>query len=133
MISAERKWRKVAGASPDELAALRSIAPDLPEPLIELLAYSNGGEGPLAVQPQYFQLYSAKDITDSITSPRDDFTDFLIFGSNGGGEYIAMKRSSPEPWPVVYIDMVAGPDSEESIAPDIESFISLIGECDEQA
>lgn len=47
-----REWHKVDGASADAIAALKSLAPvDLPESYYALLTFSNGGEGPLAVQP----------------------------------------------------------------------------------
>lgn len=57
-----REWHKVDGASADAIAALKSLAPvDLPESYYALLTFSNGGEGPLAVQPLWFQLYPAEE------------------------------------------------------------------------
>ena len=53
-------WYKVQGASPRAIEHLKSVAPfNLPESYLSLLRYSNGGEGPLAVQPYNFCLDSA--------------------------------------------------------------------------
>ena len=52
-----REWRKAEGASQEAIALLKSVAPvDLPESYFSLLSFSNGGEGPLAVQPLWFQV-----------------------------------------------------------------------------
>ena len=57
-----RAWHKVDRASADAIAMLKSLAPvDLPESYYSLLTFSNGGEGPLAVQPMWFQLYPAEE------------------------------------------------------------------------
>ena len=50
MIGADREWRGSDGASPDALADLQNAAPvRLPARYLELLAFSDGGEGPLPV------------------------------------------------------------------------------------
>lgn len=47
-----REWFANPPASADALAALRAAAPvTLPEAYYQLLADSDGGEGPLSVQP----------------------------------------------------------------------------------
>lgn len=60
----DREWRKVDGAPADAIAELKSVAPTvLPDSYFALLAFSNGGEGPLPVQPFWFQLYPAEEAT----------------------------------------------------------------------
>jgi len=52
---------------------------------------------------------------------------FLIFGSNGGGEYLAFDLRKEAPLPVVMIDMVAGPSSAKLVASDFDAFLGLVG------
>jgi hypothetical protein len=51
----------------------------------------------------------------------------MFFGSNGGIESIACDLSAGQPWPVVMIDQIAGPDSATEIAPNMAAFIEAIG------
>jgi len=132
MISSERIWNRKPGASLDEIDALRRASPvELPESYFHLLAFSNGGEGPLSLQPFYFQLYDVEYTMDGITQHRYEefFPGFVIFGSNGGGAYIAFDVRDRAPWPIVHIDM-CDIDLEESVLPlakDFDSFLMLIG------
>ncbi|MDH4987931.1 hypothetical protein QEZ47_20895 [Aminobacter anthyllidis] len=51
-------------ASSAAIAQLRSGAPvDLPESYFSLLSFSNGGEGPLPIQPLWLCLYPAEEAT----------------------------------------------------------------------
>lgn len=126
-----RAWFRVDGATPEDLAALRMVAPGtLPARFLDLLAFSNGGEGPLSVNPHNFCLDSAMTIAEMIDSENHgqaDLHGFLIFGGNGGGEYLAFDTRHGAPWPIVAIDMVAGGDSAEIIAPDFDAFYERIG------
>lgn len=126
-----RDWFGMSGASAEELARLRAVAPDdLPIRYLDLLAFSNGGEGPLAVQPYNFSLDPAVVVAEAVDGENHgqaDLQGFLIFGSNGGGEYLAFDTRSGAPWPVVAIDMVAGSGSAAIVAPDFDGFYDLIG------
>jgi hypothetical protein len=47
-----RDWFAVSGATAEELLRLRAVAPpDLPQRYLDLLAFSNGGEGSLPIEP----------------------------------------------------------------------------------
>lgn len=130
MIPSDREWYRVPGAAQDLIDCLRSTTPvELPSGYYELLRFSNGGEGPLAVQPFYFQLDPAEYMLETIRNGTHEefFPGFLMFGSNGGGEFVAFDLRGSSPWPVVYIDMVAGPESVELVAPDFDGFVELIG------
>jgi hypothetical protein len=113
----------------ESLAACAGVA--LPNEYIALLRASNGGEGPLAIQPFYFCLDSAEDTARSkIGNVHDEsFTGFFIFGSNGSGEVIAFDLRSDHPWPVVAIDMtnINLTESVLPIARDFASFLELVG------
>ena len=60
----EREWDVKPPASEVEIALLESKArAELPTEYLELLRFSNGGEGPLALPPLWFQLYAFGNLT----------------------------------------------------------------------
>ena len=132
MTVLDRDWQAVAGATETAILELRKAAPcDLPGSYLALLRETNGGEGPLARQPLYVQLDSAETVTLAASSKRHEeyFSGFLMIGSNGGGEFIALDMRKTGTLPIVAIDMT-NIDLDESvshIAPDFDSFIELIG------
>jgi SMI1 / KNR4 family (SUKH-1) len=132
MILAERDWRKAPPASEASLARLRKLSlVELPQSYFALLAYSDGGEGPLPVQPLWLQLNPADVTADAIESQQlaEFFPGFIVLGSNGGGEYIALDIRALSPWPVVAIDMT-NIDLNESvlpIGPCFDEFLELVG------
>jgi hypothetical protein len=126
-----RDWFAVNGANAEDLARLRAVGPaDLPQRYVDLLAYSDGGEGPLPVNPYNLCLDPARIVAEQIESKNNgqaDLDGFLIFGGNGGGEYLAFDLRRGSPWPVVTIDMVAGVGSAEVVAPNFDAFYDQIG------
>jgi len=126
-----RDWFAVEGAVSNDLSRLRAVAPaDLPQRYVDLLAFSNGGEGPLPVNPYNLCLDPARTVAEMIVSGNNGQTEldgFLIFGGNGGGEYLAFDLRRGAPWPVVTIDMVAGVGSAEVVAKDFDAFYDQIG------
>lgn len=126
-----REWRKVEGASADALAALKSLAPvDLPKGYYSLLTFTNGGEGPLVVQPLWFQLYSAEEAVqiERDGTFREFFKGFFVIGGNGGGEAVAFDLRGNAPYPLVAFD-TTNIDLEESvrlIAPSFDAALDLI-------
>jgi len=132
LLSENRRiWQRRAGASAAEIARLIAACPyQLPPVLIELLQVSNGGEGELGLEPRLLVLDSVDDIIASLNDAflRDQFSGIFFFGGNGGIERIALDcRQVQEPFPVVMIDPIAGPDSAEQIAPDAAAFVMSIG------
>jgi hypothetical protein len=132
MLQAGRTWFKYPGASPDVLDALRAGAGvELPKEYFDLLAFSNGGEGPISVSPYTLCLDSAEDaLKYKVERTYEEFfPGFFVFGSNGGGAYIAFDVRSRKPWPVVAIDMtnIDLRESVEFIANDFASFLTLVG------
>lgn len=131
-----RDWSGASGATVEDLARLRAVAPpDLPPRYVDLLAFSDGGEGPLPITPSNLCLDPAATVAETIATRnygRTDLQGFLIIGSNGGGEYLAFDTRGKSPWPIVAIDMVAGSDSAEVVASDFDTFLGQIGiEADE--
>lgn len=127
-----RDWHKLDGASSETIEQLKQAFPfALPESYLSLLSYSNGGEGPLAVQPWYVCLYPAHEVIGIQQSGAFGgfFRDFLVIGGNGGGEAIAFDLRSAAPHPVVAFDM-SNSDLAESVLRIADSFdaaLPLIG------
>jgi hypothetical protein len=128
----DRDWHAVAGASESAIEQLRKAVPrQLPASYLALLRTTNGGEGPLARQPYYLQLDPAEVVAEASASKQHEefFPGFVVIGSNGAGEFIALDARKPGPLAVVAIDMtnIDLDESVEPIAPDFDAFIDLIG------
>lgn len=138
MIPANREWLKNPPASAMALEKLQEVAGvELPAEYLDVLASSNGGEGPLPLSPWNFCLDSAEETTKN----REDqafeefFPGFFVFGGNGGGELIAFDMRGDRPWPIVTIDGT-NIDLEESvrtIAASFIAFLDLVGIQEENA
>lgn len=126
-----KEWHGVPGATPAVLKGLQTEAPaGMPASYFALLSWSDGGEGPLPVQPLYFCLDSVSEVVErqqTGTYGQPEFQGVFIFGSNGGGEYLAFDLRQSLPWPVITIDMVAGMESAEVVSEDFDSFLNLVG------
>jgi hypothetical protein len=68
---------------------------------------------------------------EAATSRRHEefFPGFIIIGSDGGGELIALDARTPEALPVVALDMTNGDlrETVKQIASDFDAFVDLIG------
>lgn len=125
-----RKWQSSRPAPESEVADLRSRSrAELPPEYLDLLRFSNGGEGPLALAPLWFQLYSVQDCLELCHNSEiiERFPTFVFFGSNGGIESMAFDLRTGPPWSVVMVDQIAGPQSAEELVPDMATFIAAIG------
>lgn len=126
-----REWFGAPSASAEVLAELKRISPvELPDAYYRLLAFTNGGEGPLPVNPYNLCLDTAAEVIEAVRTRnygRADLAEFVVFGGNGGGELLAFDIRHKAPWPVVMIDMVAGPESVEQVTPNFDTFIELVG------
>lgn len=126
-----RNWYANAPATLDELSEIKEAFPStIPSAYFDLLAESNGGEGPLPVNPFNFCLDSAATVLDAFRSRnygRTDLDGFFIFGGNGSRELIAIDMRNDNFGVIVTIDIVAGPESAEVVATNFEAFVSLIG------
>jgi hypothetical protein len=118
-------------ASPGALKKLSAAAPiALPEEYLALLRFSNGGGGQLGVEPGWFQLWPAKEV---LASNRDSgalecLPGFFGFGSNGGGELLALDLRSGPPYKVVMVPFIPM-DVEEAvtIADTFSEFLLALG------
>lgn len=102
----------------------------LPDEYYQLLSESNGGEGPLPVNPVYFVLDSAETASnpESIALYKQMAPGLFVFGGNGAGELFAFDlRGASAPWPIVYFDGIDPWGSVECIAGSFAEFVSLVG------
>jgi hypothetical protein len=124
-------WVKQAGASPESVERLASVAPlELPKAYLDLLLFSNGGEGDLGIEPGWFQLWSAETVIDlnDKYQVQENVPGFFAFGSNGGGEMLALDGRSQKPPQVAMVPFIPMEKDEAMIiAPDFETFIRSIG------
>jgi hypothetical protein len=127
-----REWHKVEGASSAAIEQLKVVAPvALPESYLSLLSISNGGEGPLPVQPLWLCLYSAEEVVqiEQAGTFREFFSKLFVIGGNGGGEAVALDLRGTEPYPLVAFDManINLSESVQTIAPSFDAALELIG------
>lgn len=129
---AGKGWMRNAGASEADLNALKNaVSFELPDSYLALLRWSDGGEGPLPVQPLWLVLYPAAEVVqiESEGAFKEFFGGLFVVGGNGGGEAIALDCRGESPFPVVCFDMT-NIDLNESIWPIAASFddaLALIG------
>ncbi len=125
------QWHGVSGASQEALARLREVAPQvLPEQYYQLLAFSNGGEGPLEVMPLILVLDSAQCAADpeNIAFHEQTLPGLFVFGSNGVGDFMAFDLRGPAPpWPVVWFSAIEPQESIQVIAADFAQFMARVG------
>jgi hypothetical protein len=121
-----REWHNAPPAPAQLLEELRSVAPvELPDSYYRLLSFSDGGEGPLPVNPYNLCLDSSSQVIESLRGQSEP--EFVIFGGSGSGEVLAFDLRGEAPWPVVTIDMVAGAQSAELVASNFNQLLELIG------
>ncbi|HET6941115.1 MAG TPA: SMI1/KNR4 family protein [Sphingomicrobium sp.] len=127
-----REWFKNEGASEEAISRLSAVAPiPLPASYLTLLQYSNGGEGPLPIDPWNFCLDTAEMAADTEQNGKlkEFFPNLFVVGTSGGGEAIALDANVAPPHPVVQFDMTNCnlAESVHRLAPDFESFLDLVG------
>ena len=121
-------WQTRAGATTEELADLVAVAGGvLPEDHLSFLRVSNGGEGPLSVQPFWLVLDPAAEVARTLRESTFGafFPDLLVIGSNGAGEAIAFDLPPGATASVVFFDMT-DIDLSESVQPLAASFTDLL-------
>ncbi len=123
-------WYRLPGAPEEQIAILIESAPvELPEELLILLRYSNGGEGELPSAEMAFVLDPVEEIVRSLQGSfeRSEFPGLLFFGGDGGGVRFALDIRDKLPWPVVAVDPIAGRESAEIVASSITEFLKSVG------
>jgi hypothetical protein len=128
MLTQDAKWHGNAGAGEGDLDRLRHVAAvPLPAEYLAFLAFSDGGEGPLGVDPGCVIIDSAGDAASQKENKafEEFFPGFFMFGGNGAGELLAFDVRGSMPWPVVMIDMT-NINLEESVVKIADNFSCLL-------
>jgi hypothetical protein len=133
MIPADREWFSQPPASGEAVEAMRRLENvELPLAYLQLLAFSNGGEGPLPVQPWNFCLDPAEVASQNWREQTfaEFFPGFFVFGSNGAGELFAFDLRVANPWPVVALDSANCDlrDTVLSVAKNFDAFMGVLGQ-----
>jgi hypothetical protein len=124
----DKDWQTQMGSPADELADLISASSNpLPDDYLSYLNFSNGGEGPLGVDPLWLVLDNAAFVAHSLREGifAEFFPGFVVIGSNGAGEAIAFDFRRGVANGIVYFDMT-NIDLTESIQPLAASFTELM-------
>lgn len=121
-------WKSRLPASAAAIQALLvESGVELPGAYLLLLGVSNGGEGELAVEPGWFQLWQAEEVLarNADYQVAQHAPGFFAFGSSGGGELLALDMRGNKPWQVVMIPVIPMAASEAVvIAQDCEGFLA---------
>ena len=133
MIPADREWFRQPPASGEAIEAMKRLENvELPLAYLQLLAFSNGGEGPLPVQPWNFCLDPAEVASQNWLEQTFSafFPGFFVFGSNGAGELFAFDLRVAKPWPVVALDSANCDlgDTVLSVANNFDAFMCVLGQ-----
>lgn len=94
------------------------------------MASSNGGGGPLAVQPGWFQLWPAEQVLalNRDYGVRDDLPFLFGFGSNGGGELLAFDTRLGPPWKVAMVPFIGMNEGDiAGVTEDFALFLQATG------
>jgi hypothetical protein len=130
-ILRDADWNKKEPAQPELVQVLASASVGkLPNEYLSLLLYSDGGEGKLAIEPGWFQLWPAADVFKQNKSYKIDeiLPGYFGFGSNGGSELLAFDFKHGKPYRVVRIPFVPMDEKEAiTITNNFEEFIQAIG------
>lgn len=128
-----KTWSKNEGASVGALRApADAVEVERPKAYVDLLAFSNGGEGPL---PAPFHTLCLDDAESAAEPGRVDLFKSLnpgwfVFGGDGGGELYAFDLTGEQPWPVVRFDGIDPEGSVEDVAESFASFMQLLATAD---
>lgn len=124
----DREWTRAPGAAAQVLEDLRREVPvTLPEELYAFYARSDGGEGELGGEPGWFSLWRAEDLL-ALNREYDiaaQYPGYFGFGSNGGGELLALEVSTGRCGRVAMVAFVGG--EPLIIAESFLHFVDLIG------
>lgn len=103
---------------------------ELPEEYLTILRYSNGGEGPLCIEPWYFRICSAEEVVTFNRSYDVDkyLPGYFVIGSDGGDDLLAIRKRDRPPFPVYMVPsyMLSEGDVVQ-IAYDFEMFAMAFG------
>jgi hypothetical protein len=123
-----KDWQIKAGATAVELADLIAATGNiLPDDYLSFLSFSNGGEGPLSIDPFWLVLHDAAFVAKTMRNGTfaEFFPGLIVIGSSGAGEAIAFDVRQGIVGGIVCFDMT-NIDLAESVQPLAGSFTALM-------
>ena len=128
-------WTCEPPASEAEIQMLVShFGDNLPTEYLDLLSFSNGGEGDIEMQPVLFRLWS----TDEVIEANQDLQvseflpGFVMFGGDGANELFAFRVDATETKVFTIPMIVMSEEDSIVVADNFAEFIEAIGrECDQ--
>jgi hypothetical protein len=122
-------WRRQQPASQEIILSLKAKFPNLPETYFLFLGESNGGEGELDIEPEWFSLWPAEALASNNVGYeiQNSLPEYFGFGSNGGGELLAFGISSENLGKVFMIPFIPLDKNEAKlICGSFEKFLQLM-------
>jgi len=114
-------------ADPIAIAALSDASlVELPEAYVSLLRLSNGGGGPLSLEPGWFEFWPVQDVLplNHGYGVREFAPGLFGFASNGGGELLAFDMRRGPPWRIVMVPFIGMKEADIiGIAADFSDFL----------
>lgn len=142
LLRPDQRWEGAPGAGRDDIDRLALAAQGrLPTGFLRFLGWSDGGQGPLAVEPGWIELDDTAFIILTLEDPDLAVLNasFLMIGKGREGQWIALDLRADGVSPVVWIDDALLDGFEtftreaeinahvHPIAPDFDALIPLIG------
>lgn len=129
-------WTRHAPASEKAIARLIAFCDfSLPNAYLTFLRFSNGGEGPLSIDPWWFQLYSAEKViaNNKGYNVAEFLPGYLLIGSSGGGEMLVFRKRDRSPSRVYMVPFITIAESDVlQVCRDFEKFVMSMGKDEEQ-
>jgi hypothetical protein len=121
------RWRRQAPADGAAVARLAAELPTLPADYLAFLRLSNGGEGDLGVEPGWFQLWRAEDVSarNFEYAVPEFLPGYVGFGSSGGGELLAFGPGGRGVYAVPFVPM--DPAEAQPVASDFTQLARAFG------
>ena len=124
-------WMRSQPASDKAIRALIAKCDfPLPEEFLSFLRYSNGGEGPLCIEPWWFRIDPAEQVIENNNgySVEESVPGHFMIGSSGGGEMFVIRKQDGSPCPVYMVPFIPMRESERLlVARDFEAFAMAFG------
>ena len=124
-------WR---GKPPASEAAIHQLTIDsriaLPVSYLNQLRRSNGGEGDIGVEPGWIQFWKAEEVIENNLGYElgECLPGYFGFGSNGGGELLAMKVYDPGRFSIYMIPFIVISEKDAvRIARDFDVLVEAVG------
>lgn len=127
-------WGRCEGASPEAIAALKSNCQfELPQEYLDFLAFSNGSDTEISVDPLWCILFAAEEVLEANEDYElsADLPGFFAIGTSGGGEVIVFDTRDG-PWRVCTVRIPFEEEDVWDVAPSFIELLKMFGRPDDE-